>query len=504
MKLGVPRKLHSLLGRLLLSYLIITTASALVSGEIIGLYEYRLLRQGFNPESVAAETSEKADRSARFFADASEPNVEALNLWLTAREQETQNRRRKVAPNFYTLYERYAAQDFLAIVDADGRVLAASGESRWNGANFQADERLRPVGSELLKTALAGAAGDSQKLVARDGDLRIVAVAPIFDRAGNLRGALLMRKNLPFEWASAVFLLLANWLQDFFFLLFVFIYTGLVFSFFVARHLVKRLDRIGAAAKAWSGGDFSARAIDESDDEIGLLIARLNWMAIQLRDFFELRQNLAAVEERGRLARELHDSVKQQVFALSMQLGAATRVLSATAESSNGKSGALHTRLREAEQLANQVQRELQELINELRPATGKGESLNSRLRTLAADWSRRNSVAAHIRLEKIPPLSPTCEHALFRIAQEALANVAKHAAEATRVSLELEMISAAKLQLSISDNGGGFAELPGHQGLGLKTMRERAENLPHGWFEIDSRRRSGTRVTAGCSTEKS
>lgn len=144
----------------------------------------------------------------------------------------------------------------------------------------------------------------------------------------------------------------------------------------------------------------------------------------------------------------------------------------------------------------------MQVLINELRPASEAGEPLNLRLKTLAADWSRLNSIATETRLEKIPPLSPTSEHALFRIAQEALANAARHA-QATKVTVELELISPSKLQLSISDNGSGFENSQQRKGLGLKTMRERAEGLPNGWFEVQSLAKSGTRITAGCSVEK-
>jgi NarL family two-component system sensor histidine kinase LiaS len=500
MKFPIPRKLRGLLGKLLLAYLLITAASAVTSGLIMGFYEYFLLRGEFSAERVSVETIEKAGQASRFFgADSPSPNTDALKLWLVLSKQETENRRREIAPDIYTVYEKYDARDFSMVVDRSGAVVAASGEGDLNEKNFQTDKRLRPIDSTLIKTVLAGAS-DSRAIAQPDGDLRIAAAAPITDKAGNLRGALLIDKKLPFGWGGAILFLTINWVTDFFFLFFIFIYTGTLFSFFVGRHLIKRLDRIGAAANAWSVGDFSARAIDKSTDEIGLLTQRLNSMAIQLGDFFELRQNLAAVEERNRLARELHDSVKQQVFSLSMQIGAANRVLSA--ESSNGKSEGFASRLHEAEKLANQVQHELQDLINELRPASEEGESLNLRLKALAADWSRQHSIAAETRLEKVPPLSPTSEHAIFRIAQEALANVARHSG-ASKVTLEMEMIAPTKLQISVSDNGKGFENSSRQTGLGLKTMRERAESLPRGWFEINSISGGGTRVVAGCGAEK-
>ena len=500
MKYAFPGKLHGLLGKLLLAYLLITTLSAVTSGQIMSFYEYWLLRGDFKEEGVAAETAARARQMARFFDNSPVPNTEALKLWLALREQEAQNRRREIASDIFTLYERYDASDYLAVVDSSGVILASSRGENLNNAIPQSNENLSAVDSRLLKMALMANASDAPNIVGRDGDLRIVAAAPIYDAAGSLRGALLVRKNLPFDWGGAIVYLAATWIQDFFFLFFIFIYTGLFFSFFVGRSLIKRLERIGAAANAWSLGDFSARAIDNSADEIGQLTKRLNTMAIQLGDFFELRQNLAAVEERNRLARELHDSVKQQVFALSMQIGAANRVLEA-AGNANGNSDKFAARLCEAEKLANQVQRELQDLINELRPASEAGEPLDLRLKALAADWSRQHSIMAETKLEKVAGLSPTSEHALFRIAQEALANIARHSG-ATKATIELAMIAPSKLQLSISDTGTGFEKSGQKKGLVLKTMSERAQSLPHGWFEINSRRGSGTRVAAGCDIE--
>ncbi len=96
--------------------------------------------------------------------------------------------------------------------------------------------------------------------------------------------------------------------------------VGTVFGFFTARGLVRRLQALIAAAEAWSRGDFSVTVHDTSRDEVGHLARRLNRMAEQLQNLLQARQELAALEERHRLARELHDAVKQQVFAAGMQL----------------------------------------------------------------------------------------------------------------------------------------------------------------------------------------
>ena len=202
MKIGFPQKLRGLLGKLLLSYLLITTISAVTSGQIMGFYEYYLLRQNFNEAAVLAETNENARRAATFL-NAAAPNVEALNLWLNLREQDTRNQRRAVAPDIYNLYETDAAQDFLAIVSADGKVLAASGERRL-GSDFSADGRLQPLELMLINSAFSGE-NTAPGIVRRDGNLRIAAAVPIVDAAGKTLGVQLVRKNLPFDLSGAFF-----------------------------------------------------------------------------------------------------------------------------------------------------------------------------------------------------------------------------------------------------------------------------------------------------------
>jgi len=93
-----------------------------------------------------------------------------------------------------------------------------------------------------------------------------------------------------------------------------------------ARGLVNRLERLSNATLAWRGGELDVRVSDPSGDELGQLTGRLNHMAEELRALFEMRRDLAIVNERNRLARDLHDSVKQQAFAANAQLGAARAV----------------------------------------------------------------------------------------------------------------------------------------------------------------------------------
>jgi NarL family two-component system sensor histidine kinase LiaS len=223
-----------------------------------------------------------------------------------------------------------------------------------------------------------------------------------------------------------------------------------------------------------------AVADDSATDEIGQLAHRLNSMAKDLQGLLALRQELATMEERNRLARDLHDTVKQQVFALAMQIGAAQRI-------SDGTSPEITKRLTEAERLTRQAQQELVAIIKEV-------------LREQVADWSRQSGVTAEVNYDGASSLPRQVEQSFFRIAQEALANIARHS-RATRAVVEVSAVNG-DARLSIMDNGTGFDPGDASVGMGLQNMRERAEALPGGWFKIEASEAKGARVVAGCRTE--
>jgi len=134
-------------------------------------------------------------------------------------------------------------------------------------------------------------------------------------------------------------------------------------------------------------------------------------------------------------------------------------------------------RLAEVERLVGEAQRELTALIGELRPAALANKGLAPALREYCDDWSRRTGIAADVRVQGEQPASLEVEQALFRVAQEALANVARHSG-ATSVEVRLSWEPQALL-LTITDNGSGFdAVAAAGKGVGLQSMRERVEAI--------------------------
>ena len=152
--------------------------------------------------------------------------------------------------------------------------------------------------------------------------------------------------------------------------------VGTVFGFITARGLVGRLARLASATSSWSQGDFSVVVADTSQDELGQLARRLNRMAEQLQNMLDTRRELAVVEERNRLARDLHDSAKQQAFAASAQIGAARALIVRDPASAD-------QHIAEAERLINALRKELSTLILELRPAALGDQGLRDRAASL-------------------------------------------------------------------------------------------------------------------------
>lgn len=197
-------------------------------------------------------------------------------------------------------------------------------------------------------------------------------------------------------------------------------------------------------------------------------------------------QELAVVEERNRLARELHDSVKQQVFAISMQLSAARTALTET--------DTAYASVTQAERLAQQAGAELTTLIHQLRPPTLEHKTLSLALQEHLSEWSRQNAIVVEADIEAGLSVPLVLEQVLFRVAQEALSNVARHSrASKASVSLAAE---EDEIVLSIEDNGAGFDPDTAVKGVGLDSMGERLTAVG-GRLEVSSQRKNGTRVVA-------
>ena len=200
-----------------------------------------------------------------------------------------------------------------------------------------------------------------------------------------------------------------------------------------------------------------------------------------------LAEKSARLAERSRISRELHDSISQDLFSLSLLAGGLEKAL----PSDSPVRG-------EVRSLADTVQstnREMRALLLELRPSTLEEKGLIPALEELAAGYGQRFGVKVDADLEPVP-MSPAAELAALRIAQEGVANAVKHAgASAIRLALHRRGPAA---EVLVADDGRGFdpEQNGARQGLGLRLMRERVEELG-GSLRIDARLGHGTVVTA-------
>jgi len=263
------------------------------------------------------------------------------------------------------------------------------------------------------------------------------------------------------------------------------------FGFLSARWLDARLTRLRQATAAWQQGDFSVRVQDEAADEIGRFGAELNRMATDLHALLQTRQELATLEERNRLARDLHDSVKQHLTAASLQVAAAQALLQQNPTAAAAS-------LEQAGELTHLAQQELGAIIFELKPISLRQHGLVEALRHYVTGWSQQSGITAVLDMADgiaERPLPSAIENALFRLAQEALSNVARHSqADTVRLTLDGD---ETELQFTIQDNGQGFdSATPANSGRGLPNLHQRMTELG-GTTAVASTPGQGTTITA-------
>lgn len=244
---------------------------------------------------------------------------------------------------------------------------------------------------------------------------------------------------------------------------------GTGFGYLTARQLTRRLNHLVQATSAWGGGNFAPHIEDEGSDEIAELAIHLTRLAGQLQSLLVHREEWAAVETRNHLARELHDSIKQQVFAIRMQLGTA-QALAAT-----DPAGALQ-HVNHAEALAGQAQQELSRIIDVLRAPEADVRFLAA-LRDHLENWAAQTDISLETDLPDAVDLPGENANHLLRIVQEALANIARHSGART-ARVELSHQGDGQCQLTISDDGSGFDTAQPRTGFGLKSMQDRAQAL--------------------------
>jgi signal transduction histidine kinase len=246
----------------------------------------------------------------------------------------------------------------------------------------------------------------------------------------------------------------------------------------------------GRLVGAFNLGTRDARLITLEEMSLLSSIGRQIGVAVENAHLYEQAEQSAAIAERHRLSRELHDSVTQSLYSVTMYAEAAARLL----DSGDTATAAGH--LRELRDTAQEALREMRLLIFELRPPAlakiGLAAALQARLDSVEV----RGGMQTELHVDGIQNpqhLSRAAEEELYHIAQEALNNILKHA-DAQHVWVNLGF-SERETFLSIRDDGIGFVPTAaGNGGLGLASFKERAEKIEAS-LKIESKRGAGTEI---------
>ena len=236
----------------------------------------------------------------------------------------------------------------------------------------------------------------------------------------------------------------------------------------------------GVFAHAFSRADAARRESQQ-------LLAELQEAHRQLQEYALHTEELAVVQERNRLAREMHDTLGHRLTVAAVQLEGAQRLCSADPERAQDMVGTVREEIREA-------LGELRGAVATLRAPIEADLQLRSSLQRLISHFEEATGYVVHQVLpEEMPELPGTYRLAIYRAAQEALTNIQKHAA-ATQVWFMLSIQDDA-VTLLVGDDGQGVSLSGEQSGFGLRGMRERAAQL-EGELHLEPRRGGGTQVS--------
>lgn len=280
------------------------------------------------------------------------------------------------------------------------------------------------------------------------------------------------------------------------------IIVSVIMGYVAGVRLQRRLDVLHDSMMQVMKGNWSERIPLGDEESFARLYEDFNTMVSGMEQKLRILQKMSeqqvmdrereceavVLEERRRLARDLHDTVSQQLFALHMASSSLTKVMDMDMDRAKKVVGHLV-------EMSHTAQRQMRGLIAQLRPLELDGKTLQEALGRWFPDYCRQNGLQGKIDIELNCELSEAKEHQCFLMIQEAMANVVKHA-KATKVTLTLQE-TPNQIILAVADDGQGF-DLQSASfkagSYGLTTMRERVDKLG-GHMDLISRPGAGTTI---------
>jgi len=280
----------------------------------------------------------------------------------------------------------------------------------------------------------------------------------------------------------------------------VLVIGGLAFGYFRSHTIRSRLESLTSSMRLLETGTPCPPLPEMGTDEIGRLsrqldrirrkwedqVATLQRMSANLAELETRARMNAVLEERQRLARELHDSVSQQLFAISMTATAVRRTLDQDFERARRQVELI-------EEMAAVAQSEMRALLLHLRPVRLEGKRLTQAVRELVDEIKAKVTMDISLHMDEDLLLNKGIENHLFRLVQEAISNTLRHA-RASKMDITLQR-RGDTVRLSVHDNGIGFDTQAKRQAsYGLLNMEERVNELG-GSIQVTSAPGKGTRV---------
>jgi signal transduction histidine kinase len=243
--------------------------------------------------------------------------------------------------------------------------------------------------------------------------------------------------------------------------------VGVLFGLLASWRVVRRVRRLERATLAVADGDYAVTLPVSGRDEVGRLEANFTTMTRQLGSALAAERQRATGDaraaERARIAREVHDSISQHLFALRMIAAGMRR-----ADPGNQQ-------VRAIENISEEALRDMQALLIELRPAGLDGAGLAPALQEICTAYHHRLGITVDASLDDVAVPAPV-EHALLRITQEACTNAVRHG-NARRLAVSMTRQDG-HVELAVRDTGTGFDPAAPHAGSGLAHIRERVAEL--------------------------
>ena len=488
------RPFRRLLWKLILSYTAVTVGSLLVIVLVLGyllfsrvLVPIDILESTLSPKFWIEAVSQNAPPEWEYILNQDPIDTKLVSMLLKDGDFQITH---------FDLFQigdlqiqmRTAGEGSVIFVDENGILLGASNQRFVTPEQIGTplDPQTLPGLAVPMETALSGKMDPEKLFVTLNPNEQFYFALPYFDDKNErvLGVGILYFESLPTgNDIPANLITLLN--RSVLILLLAAGLIGTIFGAWTARGMVKRLQRVSQATDAWSQGDFSEFIEDPVGDEISQLATRLNNMAIQLQNYVKRNQQMAISEERNRLARDLHDSAKQEALAASFHLGTALTLFEKDPQFAR-------SHLAEADALVDSVRIELTDLIHELRPPSMNDGRFEDTVNEYIIEWAHQTGIAATFNVTDSRELPLETKQTIYRIMQEALSNAARHsAAQNVLISLanqEKEVV------FFIQDDGTGFDPQQQSGGIGLASMRERAESL-NGTLDIASEAGQGTIV---------